>query len=76
LAQPNKCQIKDDKRRRWGSKLSAKEEKMMKGYAILLKGMQYDWRDQNKGPIIQGRKREVLASSSTNINQRMMKSYA
>jgi len=66
--QPNKCQIKDDKRRCWHSKLRAKEEKIMKGYGLPLKGTQYDWHDQNKGPIIQGKKREVLVSSSTNIN--------
>jgi len=76
LVQLTKCQIKDEKKRRWHFKLSAKEEKMMKGYAILLKDMQYDWHDQNKALIIQGKKREVLGSSSTNINQRMMKSYA
>jgi len=29
-------------------KLSAKEEKTMKGYALPLKDMQYDWCDQNK----------------------------
>ena len=35
---------------RWGrrSKLSTKEEKMMKGYILPLKGTQYDWYDQNK----------------------------
>jgi len=38
LAQPNKYQIKDDKRRCWCSKLSAKEEKTMKGYGLPLKG--------------------------------------
>jgi len=46
LAQPNKYQIKDDKKRRcWHSKLSAKEEKMIKGYALPMEGMKYDWHD-------------------------------
>jgi len=29
-------------------KLSAKEEKTIKGYALPLKSTQYDWCDQNK----------------------------
>jgi|SRR5712671_7796745 len=72
LVQPNKRQIKDDKkRRRWCSKLSVKEKKMMKGYILLLRGTRYDWHDQNKVLIIQGKKREVLVSSSTNVNEKL-----
>ena len=41
-----------EQRRGQCSKLSAKEEKMMKGYILPLKGTQYDWHDQNKVPII------------------------
>jgi len=44
--------IKDDKKRRyWHCKLSTKEEKTMKGYALSLKGTQYDWCNQNKALI-------------------------
>jgi len=71
LVQPNKRQMKDDKKRRhWYSKLSVKEKKIMKGYILPLRGTQYDWHDQNKVLIIQGKKREVLALSSTNVNEK------
>src|SRR5712671_5600030 len=72
LVQPNKCQIKDDKKRRcWCSKLSVKKKKTMKGYILPVRGTQYDWHDQNKALITQGKKREVLASSSTNVNEKL-----
>ena len=35
----------------------------MKGHALFLKGMQYDWCDQNKVLIKQGKKKKVLALS-------------
>ena len=50
-------------------KLSAKEEKTMKGYALPLKDMQYDWCDQNKHWSEEARKK-VLALASTNANQK------
>jgi len=50
--------------------LSVKEKKIMKGYILPLRGTQYDWHDQNKVLIIQGKKREVLALSSTNVNEK------
>jgi len=35
----------------------------MKGHALFLKGTQYDWCDQNKVLIKQGKKKKVLVSS-------------
>ena len=35
----------------------------MKGYALFLKGTQYDWCDQNKVLIKQGKKKKVLTLS-------------
>jgi len=50
-------------------KLSAKEEKTIKGYALPLKDTQYDWCDQNKCWSEEARKK-VLALASTNANQK------
>jgi len=35
----------------------------MKGHALFLKGTQYDWYDQNKVLIKQGKKKKVLVLS-------------
>jgi len=48
----------------------------MKGYILPLKGTQYNWCNQNKVPITQGKKKKVLVLLSTNVNQRTRKSYA
>jgi len=44
---------------------------MIKGYALPMKGMKYDWHNQNKVLITRGKRREVLVSSSTNVNEKL-----